>query len=185
MRKPWAFADYTEAIQLEPGETLFYALRGDAWMKKAEYDEATSDLDKAIALAPDRYWYYLTRASLWEFRKQFGRRLADFTEAARRGPDNADCHRALAWFLATCPDSNIRDGKRAMAEATRACELTGWKKSACLQALAAAAAETGEFDIAVKWQTRALELLPELSEEFLTCHRRLLLHQIKQPYYRD
>ena len=34
-----------------------------------------------------------------------------------------------AWFLATCPKAEFRNGKSAVEDATRACELTGWKEA--------------------------------------------------------
>ena len=53
----------------------------------------------------------------------------------------------------------------ALAEATRACEATGYKHEEFLHTLAAAYAETGDFKSAVKWVTKAAEISPD-DEEF-------------------
>ena len=67
----------------------------------------------------------------------------------------------LAWLLATCPNPDLRDGQRAMQLAQRACELTEWKEHNLLDTLAAAYAQLGEFDRAIDYQTKAIELAPK------------------------
>jgi tetratricopeptide (TPR) repeat protein/tRNA A-37 threonylcarbamoyl transferase component Bud32 len=62
-----------------------------------------------------------------------------------------------AWFLATHPDEKIRNGPKAVALATRACELSQWKQANWVDTLAAAYAESGQFDNAVKYQTQTLQ----------------------------
>ena len=65
----------------------------------------------------------------------------------------------LAWVLATCPKDNLRQGKRAVELAERACKLADWKDVASLGSLAAAYAECGEYKEAQKWQKKAIELI--------------------------
>ena len=82
-------------------------------------------------------------------------------------PDNAEVHRTLARILATCNDNDVRDGNRAVQEAILACELTQWSDPDCLDTLAAAYAEAGDYQSAVQWQTKAIVLARE------KCDRRL------------
>ena len=65
---------------------------------------------------------------------------------------------SAAWFWASAGDKDYRDGKRAVALALRACELTKFSEPAYLDTAAAAYAELGEFTKAVKGQKRAVEL---------------------------
>jgi hypothetical protein len=66
--------------------------------------------------------------------------------------------RYYAFFRATCPDADFRDATQAVEMAKKACELlpNGWKNGAYLSVLAAALAEAGDFDEAVRRQQEAL-----------------------------
>ena len=63
------------------------------------------------------------------------------------------------------PKSVFVTVKRAIDHATRACELTKWKCSAYLDTLAAAYAEAGNFDEAVEFQQKAVELATKDTEK--------------------
>jgi tetratricopeptide (TPR) repeat protein len=112
---------------------------------------------------------------------KFAEAAAHYMEAMRLDPLDAEAHNNLAMILAACPDATNRDGKRAVDSATRACALTAWKNPYYLDTLAAAAAEAGDFDAAVAWQARAIEILREQwkKEDYRT---RLALYQARQPY---
>jgi hypothetical protein len=86
-----------------------------------------------------------------------------------------------ASIMASCSEATYRDGKRAVELATCACELTDWNRSAYLDTLAAAYAETGDFDAAVRWQLRAIEFLSDERQKD-NYRRRLVLYQAGKPY---
>jgi hypothetical protein len=61
-----------------------------------------------------------------------------------------------AWFQATCPDASFRSGQQAVKDAKAACSIMAWKDENMIDILAAAYAETGDFDSAVRYAQQAL-----------------------------
>lgn len=84
--------------------------------------------------------------------------IADFEKALEELPEDAALLNNLAWVLATSPEDELRDGKRAVELATKACEVTEYKQAHILSTLAAAFAESGDFDTAIEWSEKAVEM---------------------------
>ena len=105
-------------------------------------------------------------------------------ELIRRYPDLYGAHETKAWILSTSPDASYRDGRRAVAAATRAAELTNWKDGYVLSTLAAAYAEAGDFASAVRWQEQALQR-PTSGSNSTTDQDRLALYKAGKPFSPD
>ncbi|MBX7167511.1 MAG: tetratricopeptide repeat protein [Pirellulales bacterium] len=96
--------------------------------------------------------------------------LADYRAAVEIDGQNPTLLNNLAWVLATSPNDALRDGKKSIELATKACELTEFKKAFILSTLAAAYAEAGDFENAKKYVQQALDtgdedLKDEISKE--------------------
>jgi tetratricopeptide (TPR) repeat protein len=161
-----AIADFDEAIRLDPNDPGAYVARAREWEMDYQLDRAISDFQRAIALDPRSTVAYEGRGRIWGKRGEYAKVVANFAELTRATPDNPVGHRELAWLLATCDEDTIRDGRRALGEAAIACRLTKSADPRCLETLAAAYAEVGDFDIAVRWQARALELFAASNDRF-------------------
>jgi tetratricopeptide (TPR) repeat protein len=157
MNHDQAIKDFDEAIRIDPNKALAYSNRGAVWNKKKEYDHAIKDFDEAIRLDPKNAGAYFGRGVAWNKKKEYDHAIKDFDEAVRVNPKHLSALNSQAWLLGTCPDQRYRDGKKALELATKACELTDWKAPAYLDTLAAAYAETGDFDKAVEWAQKALK----------------------------
>ena len=108
--------------------------------------------------------------------------LAQFDEGLRLNANDAQLYNNIAKILAAAPEAKYRDGRRAVAAATRACALTQWKNPVFLDTCAAAHAEAGDFDSAVRWQTRAIDLLTDENQK-ADFRSRLKLYEARKPYH--
>ena len=72
-------------------------------------------------------------------------------------PNDGNAENNLAWLLATCPDTTIRNGRRAVELAESATRLPGGRDPIVLRTLAAAYAERGDFSRAIEVGQRAAE----------------------------
>jgi Flp pilus assembly protein TadD len=106
-----------------------------------------------------------------------------FESALKMEPHNSKYLNNLAWLEAACPLADLRDGHRAIKLATEACELTQWKDPLMIDTLAAAYAETGQFDKAVQTQQKATDLA-ELARprDREGLRQRLKVYQEGKPY---
>ncbi len=157
-----AAAAYAAAQQLLPDDrTIQAALAANA--QRAEIQKA---LDPLLAAAQARPTAETEAriAALRELQGFFQAAADHYAAALRLEPDAPQTLNNLAWLLTTCPDPGVRDGRRAVALARRACELTGFQKTIFIGTLAAAQAGAGKFDEAAATAQRACELASKNGE---------------------
>ncbi|HMO35320.1 MAG TPA: tetratricopeptide repeat protein [Gemmatales bacterium] len=182
-----AIADYNEALRLDPKDALAYNNRGWTYYLCREYDQAMADYDQCLKLDPQNAYATGNRGLVYAAQKKYPEAVAAF-EAAVKLPEYVPYE--YAEFLASCPEVKYRDGKRAVELAKKAIELKGKDASAdVFAALAAAYAETGDFEQAVVEQRTAIDKLKEnkytTAEEMKQAEARLKLYEEKKPYRQE
>jgi tetratricopeptide (TPR) repeat protein len=165
----------------------------------ADLDEAVAILDQLVqvenhsASLPLLGGFLANRARFREDHRDVAGALADYEKSAttfnelvdRRGQgefseDLANVLNALAWTYACARDPQYRNGEKAVQYAIRARELSRGADVIVLDTLAAAYAESGRFDLAVKWQRAAIAMTDSLAKaEF---EERLKQYQEGKPF---
>lgn len=147
------------------------------------YARAISLYTEALQMRPDptnAAILYMQRGAANMYAGHHAAALADYDKARQLRPSEPLSHNDAAWLRAASPHAELRNGKLAVQQATRACELTGWKNSDLLDTLAAAHAEAGDFERAIQYQRQAIGRAP-LSDR-LNMHKRLGLFERRIPY---
>lgn len=124
--------------------------------------DLSDHLRESLAVALD----YTSRMQLKKARKLYSQKrysdaVRQYKKAVAADPGNSPAHYYLAWLLATCRQSDVRDGTLAVEHARQACEQDSWSQWMYILCLAVAEAEAGSFDDAQKDLEKALEKAPD------------------------
>ena len=155
-----ALADYNKAIEAQPSlaqDEYFYAARAEALIGLGELDQAMADVEAALKLSPDTASLIDIRGVIFHRKGSYKKADQDFRQALKINPNLWQAKADLAWMLATCPEAEFRDAKEAVALAESAAKVK--PDYLTMDVLAAAYAESGRFEDAIKVLEIALEIL--------------------------
>lgn len=163
--------DFSDALAIDPHDLRAIFNRGLAHRALGNLPQARADFSRAIDLAEATAnpltQGYLQRAIVARQLGDYPAALADLARTLELAPRLGEAHRQLAWIRATAPDARYRDGAAATNIARTGCQATGWNSPTWLDVLACARAEAGDFDEAIDFAQRAVELAaPEQSSDY-------------------
>jgi tetratricopeptide (TPR) repeat protein len=185
-------ANWNEAIANNPTNTFCLNARGlDYQTFIKDFEKAIADFTKLIQINPTNSDCHCIRAWAYYENGQYKEARDDFNQAIQLNPKEWYFYSGLAYFLATCPDASFRNGEEALKMARKGCDLTQqpteWGLD-CRDALAAAYAETGDFDEAIRYQKQSLDKVLNargwglLEEDKKKMKDRLALFEQHKPY---
>lgn len=108
--------------------------------------------------------------------------VSDYEEAIKFKADDSSLLNNFAWLLATSFDDEVRNAKRSIELGTKACEVTEFKKAHILSTLAAGYAEDGQWEKAIEWSTKAVELGADDDETGDQLKKELESYKQKKPW---
>ena len=182
---PAAEAQYLAILKSDPHQPAANKMYARLLELQGRNAEAIRHYQISADLSPDiQTWMDL--ATLDYAVGNWSRVVADLRHALALNPDASNEITALnnlAWTLATCPDSSVRNGNEAVRYAEKACHMTSFKQPEMVNTLAAAYAETGRFPDAVTTAEMALKLATDAGDkQAVAATRRLLaLYQEGKP----
>jgi tetratricopeptide (TPR) repeat protein len=176
--------EFNEALKIDPKHPDAYAGCASIFLVRGNTKRALTILDQAVELDPENADSHGNRAIVLLSIGKYDKALEDLDDVLRVAPSSARAHRERAWILATCPVDKLRNGEEAVKLASTACELTAWSEPHALMTLAAACSEARDYDGAVKWQQKAIELLSDKDPEKREYKKLLDRYQAKKPYHR-
>jgi tetratricopeptide (TPR) repeat protein len=177
-----AVADLRQVMDLNPQFAGAYMNRASIYVRQGELDKAIADYNTALLRDPNLADVYIARANLFTQKKNYQQAVRDLQAAVQlksKRPERV--LNSLAWLRATCPEAEIRNGKEAVELALRACDLSEWKDWGVIDTLAAAYAEQGDFDQAIKYQKQVLQI-GKASNEYDKIKEHLALYEQHMPY---
>lgn len=197
------------ALRLGSDNPLLHRARAMVFLQRGDADTALVEADAGLAMIarinadPHHPYGTIRDEILSEFHFIRGNTLQALgrlqeardalAEAVKLDQKNTGAQNNLGWLLATSPVDHVRDGDQAVIHATAACEQTGWQQPGTLDTLAAARAEAGDFEAAIKWQAEALSLLgapggedaPAAADDPEGYRARLDLYRAGRPFRED
>jgi len=149
-----------------------------------EFDAAAAGFARVAELSPEHAPAYALGAAAFHALGENRKMIKLLETGYKNVPEDPKLGNDLAWWLATLPDDELRDGARAIEIAEKAAAAAGMEHFNELDTLAAAYAEAGKFDKAVTTAKRALKLATEsgASGAKQDIGKRLALYERNQPY---
>jgi tetratricopeptide (TPR) repeat protein len=182
-----AIEDVQILVKNDPQNPIWLLQLAQMYQLDESPRKAITAIDLALKSDPENWQAYRSRGDCRLAIGEHVKAIEDY-QTALDVLDEDDAQRSgllnnLAWVLATSPEDEIRDGKRSIELGKEACELTEFSEAHILSTLAAGYAESGDFENAIKYAEKAVELgKDEESEQLEQLAEELDSYRAKKPW---
>ena len=182
-----AVENYQKALSLKADFPLALSNLGAAFLQQGRFDESIRALKKALEIKAGYTSAAYNLFNIYKLEGEYASALAVLREAKQHNPEDINLTTQLAWTLATIPEANLRNGKEAVSLAESVCRETNYQDPVKLDALAAAYAETGQFNKAIKTAKNAHQLALKARRENLAkkIQSRLAFYERRKPFHEE
>jgi tetratricopeptide (TPR) repeat protein len=177
-----AIEDCQELLKLAPEQTQLLAQLGILQLLAKQPRAAITTLSKVLEKEPENAVATRMRGDAYLSVGKHAEAVADLDKALQSSSQESSIMNNLAWVLATSPDDKVRNGKRAIEIATKACEVTEYKRPHILSTLAAAYAEANDYDKALEFIGKALALDNDDAEQKSHLEKEQASYKEKKPW---
>jgi len=158
-------------------------VRADILASQGQYQLAIQDCNEALRKYRGFVEASSLRATINVYLGKYAEALKEYNYLISLHPRLVTLARVLkqrAWLQSRCPGPAFRNGQQAVKDAKAACIL-GWKDENTIDTLAAAYAETGDFNSAVQYAAQALAIKGISREDSKRIQRHLESFQQHKP----
>jgi tetratricopeptide (TPR) repeat protein len=119
---------------------------GNALLQSGQFSEAIDSYQQVVALDPHHADAHYCLGMAYAKVGNMDAAVSHYQSAIKSNPAHLAAINSLAWLLATSRNDTLRNGAKAVALMEQALLLPGGSRVHLLRTLAAAYAETGQFD---------------------------------------
>ena len=178
------FEHLRNSIRLNPMWVESHVVLGKFLLDQGHPDEAIPELNTAVELKPRFAGTQEALAGAYQALGNWHEALNHWQQATALDSNRVSAIAGAAWLMATAPDASVRNGGQAITLARSAIAMTPAEDPDLLDVLAAAYAETGEFDRASAQISRAIIVADSRGNKQLAAdlRSRQKLYVEKKPY---